>query len=423
MRILLKKVRIIAPGQALDGQVRDLLVEEGIIRKIAEEINTDAEHTFFKENIHVSPGWMDVFSHFCDPGFEYKEDLESGSKSAVAGGFTGIMVIPNTCPPLESKAEIEYVIRKSQYLPVNIFPIGAVSRELGGKALAEMYDMKQSGAIAFSDGILPLQSSGLLLKALQYVKAFNGIIIQIPDDTGISHHGLMHEGIWSTRLGMPGKPAIAEEILVERDLKLLKYTESRLHFTGVSLKKSVDLIEEAKSAGLHVTCSVTPYHLMLSDENLQQYDSVYKVNPPLREEKDILALRKALKEGIIDCIATHHFPQDRDSKEKEFEYAGEGMIGLESCFGVLGNALDDLTAGQKVQLLAVNPRKIFGLPIPEIKEGAEADLTLFDPDEIWTFEEKDIRSKSENSPFIKNKLRGKPWGIVNKESFYTALSI
>lgn len=423
MRVLLKKVRIIAPGQATDGQVRDLLVEEGIIRKIAEEINTDAEHTLFKENMHVSPGWMDVFSHFCDPGFEYKEDLESGSKAAAVGGFTGIMVIPNTCPPLESKAEIEYVIRKSQRLPVNIFPIGAVSKELEGKALAEMYDMKQSGAIAFSDGVLPLQSSGLLLKALQYVKAFDGIIIQIPEDTGISHHGLMHEGIWSTRLGMPGKPAIAEEILVERDLKLLKYTESRLHFTGVSLKKSVDLIEEAKSAGLHVTCSVTPYHLMLSDEKLQQYDSVYKVNPPLREEKDILALRKALKDGVIDCIATHHFPQDRDSKEKEFEYAGEGMIGLESCFGVLGNVLDDLTAGQKVQLLAVNPRKIFGLPIPEIKEGAEADLTLFDPDEIWTFEEKDIRSKSENSPFIENKLRGKPWGIVNKKSFYTALSI
>jgi dihydroorotase len=218
---------------------------------------------------------------------------------------------------------------------------------------------------------------------------------------------------------MPGKPAIAEEMLLERDLKLLKYTESKLHFTGVSLKKSVDLIRAAKAEGLQVTCSVTPYHLLLSDENLQQYDSVFKVNPPLREEDDIMALRNAVKEGVIDCIATHHFPQDVDGKQKEFEYAGEGMIGLESCFGVLGKALENLTVEQKVSLLAVNARKIFGIPIPEIKEGSAADITLFDPEISWIFEENGIHSKSKNSPFKGSKLKGKPLGIINKNRFYT----
>lgn len=419
MRILLKKAHIIAPGQALNGLIRDLLIEDGVIRQIAGEINIVGDKTISKENLHISPGWIDVFAHFCDPGYEYKEDLESGAKAAAAGGFTEVMIIPNTHPPLESKAQIEYIIRKSQHLPVNIRPMGAISKDLEGKALAEMYEMHRSGAVAFSDGTNPVQSSGLFLKALQYVKAFDGIIIQIPDDSGISQHGLMHEGLWSTRLGMPGKPAIAEEMLLERDLKLLKYTESKLHFTGVSLKKSVDLIRAAKAEGLQVTCSVTPYHLLLSDENLQQYDSVFKVNPPLREENDIMALRNAVKEGVIDCIATHHFPQDVDGKQKEFEYAGEGMIGLESCFGVLGKALENLTVEQKVSLLAVNARKIFGIPIPEIKEGSAADITLFDPEISWIFEENGIHSKSKNSPFKGSKLKGKPLGIINKNRFYT----
>jgi dihydroorotase len=262
-----------------------------------------------------------------------------------------------------------------------------------------------------------VQSSGLLLKALQYVKAFGGTLIQIPDDTGISHHGLMHEGLWSTRLGMPGKPAIAEEILIRRDLELLRYTGSRLHFTGVSLEKSIDLIREAKAAGLAVSCSITPYHLSLADDTLQEYDSNYKVNPPLREQKDITALRKAVKEGIIDCFATHHLPQEADSKQKEFEYAEDGMIGLESAFGILGNALPGVSIDHKINLLAINPRRLFDLPVPEIAEKAAANLTLFDPDLEWTFGESDIRSKSRNSPFLGKQLKGKVFGILHKNQF------
>lgn len=417
MRVLLKKASITAPGQPLHGQIRDILIEDGIIRRIAEDAGTKADTTLADEHLHVSPGWMDVFAHFCDPGYEFKEDLYTGARAAAAGGFTDVMLIPNTLPPLETKSQIEYIVSHNARFPVTLHPIGAVSQGLEGKALAEMYEMFESGAVAFSDGISPVQNSGLLVKALQYVKAFGGTLIQIPDDQGISHHGLMHEGDWSTRLGMAGIPAIGEEIMLKRDLDLLAYAESKLHFTGISLKKSVELIARAKAAGLAVTCSVTPYHLMLTDESLQHYDSQYKVSPPLREAGDVEALRKAVTEGVIDCIATHHFPQDTDSKQKEFEYAATGMIGLETCFGVLGAALPGLTPEQLVTLLAVNPRKIFGLPVPEIAEGAPASLTLFDPVGEWTAGAENIRSKSRNTPLLGLKLKGKVLGTLHQHHF------
>jgi dihydroorotase len=417
MRILLKKARIIAPGQPLNGLVRDLLIEGGHITRIAEKIEERAEETMERDNLHVSPGWMDTFSNFCDPGFEYKEDLQTGAAAAAQGGFTDVMVIPNTHPPLGSKAQIEYIVSKSAALPVTVQPIGTISRDLEGKALAEMYEMHASGAVAFSDGLLPVQSSGLLLKGLQYVKAFGGILIQVPDDTGVSGHGFMNEGLWSTRLGMQGKPAIAEEIMIKRDLELLQYTGSRLHFTAISLAKSVELIRQAKSAGLEVSCSVTPYHLLLTDERLQGYDSNFKVNPPLREQKDVEALVAAVGEGLIDCFAIHHMPQESDAKLREFEYAAYGMIGLESAFGVLGKALQTVSLEQKIALLAVNPRKLFGLPVPQIAEKAVASLTLFDPDLEWEFTEAAIRSRSRNTPFTGMHLKGRPFGIVHKGRF------
>lgn len=418
MRILIKKALITAPGQSLHQQTRDLYIDHGIITRIAPEINDQADQVIHYEHLHLSPGWMDVFADFCDPGYEYKEDLQNGAFAAAAGGFTDVMVIPNTSPALDSKAQIEYIVSKSASLPVNIYPVGTISQGIQGKSLAEMYEMHQSGAPAFSDGRRPVQSSGLLLKALQYVKAFDGILIQIPDDTGVSAHGLMHEGVWSARLGMQGKPGIAEDMLIRRDLELLRYTGSRLHLTGISLKKSVDLIREAKANGLNISCSITPYHLSLTDELLQNYDSAYKVNPPLREQADVDALKKAVEEGIIDCFATHHFPQDADGKLKEFEYAAEGMIGLESCFGVLGKALPTLETDRKITMLVNNPRKLFGLPIPEIAEGQPASLTLFDPDREWVFQEKDIQSKSKNTPFTGKELKGKVFGVINKKQIH-----
>jgi dihydroorotase len=415
MKFLIKQAKIISSSSPFNGQTKDILITNGIITSIADAVNEKTDQQIEQPGLCISVGWMDVFSNFADPGFEYKETLETGAKAAAAGGFTNVMVIPNTNPVVHSKSQVEYIIQKSKSLAVNIHPIGAVTKNAEGKDLAEMYDMHQSGAIGFADGINSIQSSGIMLKALQYVKSFNGTVIQIPDDKSIGTNGLMNEGIISTRLGLPGKPSIAEELLVARDIKLARYTDSKLHFTGVSSAKSVEYIKRAKDGGLHVSCSVTPYHLFFTDTDIQQYDTNLKVTPPLRNETDRQALINAVADGTVDCIASHHFPQNWDSKTCEFEYAKEGMIGLESLFGVLGPMVNaEWSIAALVEMLTINPRKIFGIDLPEIKEGAAACLTLFNADEEYVFDEKMIKSKSKNSPFIGKKLKGKVIGIINK---------
>jgi dihydroorotase len=412
MKVLIKQAKIIAPSSPFNGHTKDILITDGIIAQISDAINTTADQVIEQPGLCVSIGWMDIFANFADPGYEYKETLETGAKAAAAGGFTDVMVLPNTNPVVHSKSQVEYIIQKSKALAVSIHPVGAVTKNAEGKDLAEMYDMQQSGAVAFGDGVNSIQSAGVLLKALQYVKSFDGTVIQIPDDRSIGANGLMNEGIISTQLGLPGKPTIAEELLVARDLKLARYADSKLHFTGVSSAKSLEYIKRSKETGIKVTCSVTPYNLYFTDTDVQGYDTNLKVNPPLRTEADRQGLLKAIADGTVDCIASHHFPQNWDSKVCEFEYAKEGMIGLESLFGVLGEL--GLGAERLVEMLGINPRKIFGLAIPEIKEGSEACLTLFNADEDYIFTEQMIKSKSKNTPFIDKKLKGKVIGIINK---------
>jgi dihydroorotase len=413
MQILLKNVQVVAPSSPFHGQQQDILIENGTIRQIGKGLSAPQARVVTGDNLHVSLGWTDLFAHFSDPGQEYKEDLQSGVAAAAKGGYTTVMIVPNTQPALHTKSQIEYVLSRTRYSAVQVLPIGAVTKNLEGTSLAEMYEMRLAGAVAFSDGLKPIQSPGIMLKALQYVKAVNGVIIQLPDDLSISSHGLMHEGIFSTQLGMPGKPAIAEELIIQRDIELAQYTDSRIHFTGISTRRSAELIANAKGRGIKVTCSVTPYHISLTDAHLLSYDSNLKLNPPLRTAEDVQALRDAVKTGVVDCFATHHLPQDWDAKQVEFEYAKNGMIGLESAFGVLRKHLPEVSVERLVDMLSAQPRKIFGLPELLLAEGEAANLTIFDPEQEWILTTDHLASKSKNSAYIGAELKGSVKGTIN----------
>jgi len=417
MQLVVKKATILNPSGHYHLKKKDILIKNGIIEKIADSINIKGGKTIDQKNTFVSIGWMELFSDFCDPGHEHKEDLQSGSNAAMAGGFTDVCLIPNTFPELSNKSSVEYIKSKSGL--VNLHPLGAVSNKMEGNDLAEMYDMKLAGAVAFSDGIKPVQQAGLLLKALQYVKTFNGVIIQVPEDQSIAKNGLMNEGPVSTQLGIQGKPAIAESIQVQRDLELAQYTGSRIHFTGISTKKSLDLIRQAKKQKVQVTCSVTPYHLLFTDHRLDTYDSMFKVNPPLRNEADRLALIKGVEDGTIDCISTHHFPQDWDAKNVEFEYAKPGMIGLQSTLPLLLQVSDKIPVEKWISLLTEKPRSILGLPVPLIQEKEIACLTIFNTEQTWHFNDKSNKSKSANSPFFNMELKGKVLAVVNNKQLHT----
>lgn len=404
MTILVRKALVKDIHSSHHNKRMDLLLSNGLITEISEHIDAIADKVIELPGISVSPGWVDLFVKGTDPGFEFKDDLDSVSASAAKGGFTQLFLTPNTNPVVQNKTGVQYIKNHHSLQPVALHPIGAVTKNTDGKELTEMFEMRQNGAIAFGDGTKSIQSAGLLIKALQYVNAFDGIIIQLPDDHSVAPHGLMHEGLVSTQVGLPGKPALAEEIMVARDIELLRYTNSKLHLTGISLATSVEMIRKAKKEGLNISCSTTPYHLVFTDMSLLKgYDTNLKVNPPLRTEYDRQALLAAVKDGTIDCVSTHHAAQNKDAKICEFEYAGFGMLGLESCFGVLQMA--GLDTDEILRLICFNPRKIFALD-SQITVGARADLTLFNDQIECMFGTGDIKSKSSNSPFIGTLLKG-----------------
>ncbi|MFI5124917.1 MAG: dihydroorotase [Chitinophagales bacterium] len=419
MKVLLKQAYITDPLSSHLGTIQDILVENGIIREIAAAIpDSHAEKLITGKGLVVSPGWVDIFSNFAEPGYEFKETLDTGSAAAAAGGFTDVFLIPGTNPVTDSKSQVEYLRQRSASLPVNVWPIGAITRNVEGKHLAEMYDMQNSGAVAFSDGLHPVQSAGVLVKALQYVKAFEGVIIQIPDDTSIAPNGLIHEGIISTRLGLPGRPLMSEELIIARDIKLARYTDSRIHFTGVTSPKSIEYIKRAKASGLQVTCSITPYHLFFSDEDLQHYDTNLKVYPPLRPHAVSDQLKEAVLDGTVDCISSHHLPHEYDSKVLEFEHAKYGMTGLETSYAVIQTLFPSLPPLRVYDLFGGNARKIFRMEQPKIEKNEPALLTIFNPREEWQFKLSLSKSKSKNSAFGDHIFTGKPKAIIRRDQLF-----
>ncbi len=418
MKILVKLAKVVAPESSFHNKVVDILIENGSISEIAKNITHLKDITIIeKENLHVSPGWFDPTVSFGEPGFEENETLESGMLAAATGGFTAVGVLPNTFPVIDRKADVEFLIKRSMYNAVSIYPIGALSKKREGKELSESFDMSNSGAIAFGDD-KSMENEKLMEVSLMYNKTVGKPVLSFPDTYSISNGGQMNEGGSAINLGLKGIPALSEELRVARDLFLTDYTDGKIHFQNISTSKSVELIADAKAKGLDVTSQVTINNLYLDDSELAEFDTRFKLMPPLRTNTEIESLIKGLKSGAVDFVTTDHRPKDIERKFKEFDHASFGSIGLESGFGALNKVLSDKMPLEKIiSLICQNPRKRFGLETPNVEVGAMAELTLFNPDTEYTFEEKNIKSLSKNSAFVGKELKGEVYGVVAKNEF------
>ncbi len=415
MNLLIKSATIIDPNSPFNQQIVDILIEKGVITRIAPELEADAE-VVEAEGKYISPGFFDLNCNIGELGLETKEDLYTGTKAAAAGGFTGVVLMPNTIPPVHSKAEIEYLMNKARKNLVDIYPLGAISHKREGKDLAEMYDMYLSGAKAFTDGNRPVQDAGLMERALLYAQGFDALIFSYPEDTAIAGKAKVNEGEVSTLLGMKGIPSLAEELMIARDLYLAEYTGSKIHFSTISTTRSVELIREAKRKGVEVTCDVAAHHLVLTDEALLGFDSLYKVKPPLRTQDDVDALLKGVNDGTIDAIVSQHTPHEVEFKNVEFEVAEYGIIGLQTAFSLALCAGLDINV--IIQKMAISPRQILNVEVPTIIEGQQANLVLFDVDAEWAYNKKNNLSKSYNSPYIGQNLKGKILLTCNNNYLY-----
>jgi len=420
MNLLVQSAKIVDPASPHNGKVCDILIEGGKITEIKKSIPAGGIKKIVSgNNLHASPGWFDMQANFCDPGNEHKENIATGIQAAIRGGFTGVAIVPDTSPALHSKSQIEYVISKSAGQIVDIYPIGAISHKLEGNDLAEMYDMKMSGAVAFSDDVHPVMNAGLMHRALLYARSFNGLIMSRCNDKTLSTGSDVNEGKSSVSIGMKGEPGIAEEIMLIRDLFLAGHTEARIHINSISVAGSIGLIKSARKQGVNVTVSVNGYNIFLDDSEVLGFDTNYKVSPPLRSKDDIKAIKKALAEGVIDVICSDHRPEDEENKKVEFDLATPGMTGIQTLYPLV-NMHSELSQEQIIEKIAINPRKILGIKVPSVTEGQEANLTFFSPTEEWVFEGKHIVSVSKNTPFIDKKMKGKVVGITNKDTYSQA---
>lgn len=417
--LLIQSVTILDPASKLNGKVSDVLIIDGKISEIGTNLKSLEKNivSINAKGQYLSSGFFDLNVNFGDPGLETKEDVLTGAAAAAAGGFTGLALMPNTNPPVHSKAEVSYLVNRAKNNLVDIHPLGCISHNCEGKELAEMYDMQQAGAIAFTDGKKPVSNAGLMSRALLYTKSFNGLILSYAEDQDIAGKAKMNEGVMSTFLGMKGNPSLAEELMVSRDLYLAEYNDAKIHFSTISTAKSVDLIRKAKKKGIKVSCDVAAHALVLTEDILEGFDSNYKVKPPLRTKSDQKELIAGLKDGTIDAIVSQHTPHEVEFKRVEFEIASYGITGLQTVLPLALKA--GLSPELIVEKLAVNPRNILGLGDPALEEGKSANFILFDPSEDWVLDESTNVSKSVNSPFMGETLKGKVKLVYNNSQYLT----
>ena len=412
MSILIKSAKIIDASSKFNGKTQDILIINGKIQEINNEINSKAKKTISFKDLHLSPGWLDTSVCFGEPGLEEREDLSNGAQTASFSGFTDIVLNPETEPYLDTKADISYIKSNSKDFVTKIHPLGCLTKEAKSKKLADLFEMFESGAVGFYDFKRPITNSNLIKIALQYVQNFNGLVISFPYEKSLCPNGQMHEGQISTNYGLKGIPTISEEIMLKRDLKILEYTGGKIHIPCISTEESVKLIQEAKKNKLNVTCSVSINNLFFNDDKLKDFDTRFKVLPPIRSEEHRKALIKGLKDGIIDFVTSDHTPIDIDKKKTDFENSLFGSTGLESLYGAL-NSLFDLNT--TIDILT-RRKETFGIEKSSINEGQTACLSLFNPNIEYEFLKENIISKSKNSCFIGSKLKGKALGIISNNS-------
>ncbi len=422
MKLVLKNVNVLNPHQNVNEKNVNILIEDGKFKNIGKL--TEAEIKDAKilelEGKYVVPGFFDMHVHLREPGREDEETVVTGCNSAANGGFTGIACMPNTDPAIDS-AEVVTLIKKqaSNHL-VDVYPVGAATVGRKGEVLSPMAELKDAGVVGFSDDGIAIKTASILKRSLEYAKMFNLPIIEHCEDESLAG-GAMNESINSTLLGLPPIPSVAEDLIVMRDILLAEYTDAKVHIAHISSKKSVEMVRDAKKKGIKVTAEVAPHHFTLTDDAVKTYDTNVKMNPPLRTKSDVDEIIKGLKDGTIDCIASDHAPHSLEEKEMEFEYAPNGIIGLETQIGLAFTELYHkkvLSLEQMVEKFAINPRKILNLPIPEIKQGEVVNLTILDIDAVWTVDKKKFLSKSSNSPFDKRLLTGKSFGVINKGQMF-----
>ncbi len=419
MKILIKNAQILHPDSPHHKKKKDILINNGRIVTIDDNLGEEGTRIEGKR-LQVSIGWFDMRANFNDPGNEHKEDIITGCAAAAAGGFTGVALLPNTKPSIQSKNDIGYILGKAERCLPDVYPMGSITRDNKGEEITEMIDQHSAGAVAFTDGEKPVWNTDILLKSLLYVKKFNGLVINKPEDIWLNMLGNINEGKTSTILGLKGMPSIAEEVMIERDIRIVDYADGKLHLSNLSTKNALKLIKAAKRRGLNLTCDIAAHQIAFNDSRLMDFDTAFKVNPPFREKGDIRALIQGLEDQTVDVIVSSHTPQDTESKKLEFDLAEFGIIGLQTVYPILVDKLGKMGWEIFLDKITVNPRKRLGLKIPEFKEGAVANLTVFDPTEEWEFNDITNHSKSNNSPFWHMKLTGRVKAVINKNKVYIA---